>query len=220
MISGTSTGPSGAAFLDAMHRSYTGARLGQSLPVPIRLSNSEPSKGSKPPAMGSDRRSLSTPDAIVTAPSAISSRWPASAAGSTCGRSRRRADAPAAPPPRLGAPTSRAMAKWARTFASILLDVGVLAQELLGVLAPLADALAAEREPGAALLDDVRPRRARSTRSPSRDDALRRTGCRTRPRGTAAPSCSSRPSRACGCRSTSSPFLIAPMRRMSRRTDA
>src|ERR1043166_356977 len=32
-------------------------------------------------------------------------------------------------------------------------DVGVVAQILLGVLAPLADALAVERVPGAALLD-------------------------------------------------------------------
>ena len=87
-----------------------------------------------------------------------------------------------------------------------LQDVLVLAQERDGLVAALAELRRAEGEPRARLVDDAGvgrevERGRRRTRCP------RRRGCRTRPCGTAARSCSSRPSRACGCRSTSLALL-------------
>src|SRR6188768_721136 len=65
MISGTSTGPSGAAFLDAMSSIVYGSEaVGQSLPVPIRRREVRNPLRVPSQTVGSDRQSLSAPDAI------------------------------------------------------------------------------------------------------------------------------------------------------------
>ena len=107
-------------------------------------------------------------------------------------------------------------------FAHFGIELGhhvfVVFQELARILAALPNAFALVAVPGAGFFDDVvvrRPDRADRLRA----KCLRRRGCRTPPRGTAPQLCSSPLSRLVREPVTTSPSLIAAMRRISMRTE-
>ena len=94
-------------------------------------------------------------------------------------------------------------------------DVRIVFQESLGVLAALADALAVVGVPGAGFFDDAGC--AEIDQFALLRDAFAIEDVELDLRR-AAPSCSSPPLRGCGCRRLSR-SLIAPIRRISRRTE-